>query len=952
MKKPITKLLGLAILIVLFIVISPIRKSISTICGVESESEENEEAEKESGVDGQMMTWFTARAYPDPYYLNDKFMKGWQEAEAIRHQQYASRRGRIMSGQWNSIGPSSGIGGRILSIAIDPTNSSKLFAGSASGGIWKSTNGGSSWSSVTTGFPVLGVSSIIIDATGNTIYAGTGEVYRIDSTSGTPNPGNTGFSVWKTRGTYGVGILKSTDGGTTWTQVLNRSTSQLFAIQTLRFDPSNSSTVYACATDGLYRSTDAGANWTKILNLTYVSDVVINGTSLVAAVGNLGNTVKGIFRSTNSGTSWTKISSSLPASFQGYIKFGYVSSAANTIIASIGVSEASGVNELYKSTDFGSTWTALSTSTHTQWQYWCAHDVAINPSNTNKLVYGGVKWYNYTLPSTRSTITTGHDDLHDVQFDPSNSNNVYICCDGGIYKSTNGGSSFSAINNGLGATQFYAPIGVSKQDANFIIGGLQDNGVYKTTNGGTSWSTVPGGYGDGSGCVVDPTNDQNLLASGDARNVYSSTNKGVNTTNELAYLGGTYDSRTAFASPLGISKSNPSVWYVGSDNLHKTSNSGGSWNITGVGTSYIDAKYKPAITLEISPVNSSKVYISTSNFSQYDNDVDALHLTGTPNVLKTTDGGTSFTSIKGSLPDRFVMDFAISPTYDDSVFIAVGGFGTSHIYVTGDGGSTWTSKGTGLPDVPFNAIVFDPLNPKVIYAGGDLGVYVSPDRGNTWYDFNNGLTDAVQIMDLQTSADNQLIAATHGKGIFKGALYSGVLPVAIVSFTGETMTGSNRLAWKVGQEIDVSHYELERSTDGLHFQKIATIKATNSGSYQYDDAVSNGSFYYYRLRTVDNDGSYKYSDIISLKRVSKNEFRVLNNPFQNEIQIQFSLSQSGKGRIDLYNAQGQLIKREFANVNSGQLTYTMSNLSSLPAGLYIVEAIVNDQRWKEKLLKK
>lgn len=958
MKKPILLLAALACLLVLWIPLKKSLKSLHENVWEKFDEDKGEEEESTSGIAGQMMSWFTARAYPDPYYLNDKFLKGWEQAQSIRNQQLATRKGRVMSGMWNSIGPNNSIGGRILSIAIDPTNNQKLFAGSASGGIWKSTNGGANWSAVNTNLPVLGVSSIIIHPTnGNVIYAGTGEVYRVDSTSGTPNPGNTGFNVWKTRGTYGIGIIKSTDGGVSWSQALSRSTSQLFGIQMLKFDPANANTLYACATDGLYRSTDAGSNWTKIFNVTYVSDVVINGTNIVAAVGNLGNTVKGIYKSTNSGSTWTKISSALPASFQGFIRLDNVSASANIIVASIGVSKSS-TTELYRSTDFGSTWTALSGSGHTSYQYWSAHDVKIDPSNTNHLIYAGVNTYSYTV-GTGSNGTVGgsiHADVHDIQFDPTNANIVYVCSDGGVSKSTNNGGTFSTINTGLGATQFYAPIGVSAQDANFIVGGLQDNYVYKTTNGGTSWSLVSSSMGDGAGCVVSPTNDNNVLVSGDARNIYSSTNRAVNITNELGYLGSTYDSRTAFAAPLAISKSNPAVWYVGSDNLHKTTNSGSTWNVTTPGTNYIDALHKTAITLEISPTNSNKLYVSTSNFAQFDNDADGLYVTGTPNVLKTTNGSTPFTSIMGTaantLPNRFVMDFAISKTNDDSVFAAVAGFGTSHIYVTGDGGLNWYPKGVGLPDVPFNAVLFDPVNPKVIYAGGDLGVYVSPDRGNTWYDFNNGFWDVVQIMDLQPSADNQLIAATHGKGIFKGALFSGILPVDIISFTGDILTNANKLQWKVGQEISVSHYELERSNDGNYFQKIATVRANNSINYRYDDAVSDGTTYYYRLKTVDNDGTFQYSDIVYLRRASKAGFRVMNNPFNGNITMQFSLAQSSKGQINLYNTEGKLIRHESLNMTSGQFTYEISGLSGLPNGAYFIEAIANSQRWKQKLLKK
>lgn len=954
MKKPIL-LLG-AIICLFAVFWFPLKKTFhfaNENSLEEFEKENEEEEEKETGVAGQMMSWFTARAYPDPYYLNDKFAKGWEQAEAIRNQQLANRKGRLMSGVWNSIGPNTVIGGRILTIAIDPTNSNKLFAGSASGGIWKSTNGGALWSPVTTNLPVLGVSSIIIHPTnGNIIYAGTGEVYRIDSTSGTPNPGNTGFNVWKTRGTYGIGILKSIDGGATWAQVMNKSTSQLFAIQTLRFDPADANTVYACATDGLYRSTDAGSSWTKILNLTYISDVVINGSNLVAAIGNLGNTVKGIYKSTDGGTSWAKITSGLPASFQGFIKMDCVSAVPNTIIASIGVSEASGVKELYRSTDFGTSWTALNNSTHTQWQYWSAHDVAINPFATDSLVFGGVKGFRFKISTAGiSSALSIHDDVHDVQFDPVKRGTVYICGDGGIYKSTNG-SSFSAINNGLGATQFYASLGVSTTDPNFFVGGLQDNGqVYYN---GTGWTTVSGVGGDGTACAVDPSNDNNVLVSRDARGVFKSTNGAANASNTATYWGSVADSRTAFAAPLAYSKSSPSIVYLGSDNLHKSTDGGGTWtnNSYSGAANYIDAQRKTAITLAVSPTNSNKVYASVSNFAQYDNDVDNLYVTGTPNVLKTTTGNTPFTSIKGSLPDRFVMDFAISKTYDDSVFIVLGGFGTSHVYVTGNGGTSWVAKGTGLPDVPFNAILFDPLNPKVIYAGGDLGVYASPDRGNTWYDFNNGFWDATQVVDLQATADNQLVAATHGKGVFKGALFSGILPVTIISFTGDATSAFNKIEWKTAQEVNVVRYEVERSTDGNNFQKIATIRANNSFTYKYEDGASNAGSYYYRLKIIDNDGTYKYSDIIYLKRVSKSEPRVMNNPFQNDIRIQFSITQSSKGQINLYNAEGQLVRKESVYMTSGQFTHSMNNLSALPAGTYFVEAIVNNQRWKQKLLKK
>jgi Sortilin, neurotensin receptor 3, len=295
----------------------------------ETAMREDEENEKETGADRQMASLWWSRAYPEPGDINDKFYKGWLHAKAMRETGPAYRGQQpaginVFSGNWMGIGPSQNIGGRILCIAVDPQNSNNLFAGSASGGIWKSYTGGTgttAWQPLYTGFPVLGVSSIIIDPNNsNVMYAGTGEVYRVDTS-------NIGFNVWKARGTYGVGIIKSTDRGSSWTQVFNKNMSGLFGVQMLKFDPLNSNIVYACTTDGLYRSVNAGSTWTRILSKIYVSDIAIHPTNtnqLVAAVGNLQNTDKGIYRSVDGGVNWTKITSGLPASFEGFIRLDNV----------------------------------------------------------------------------------------------------------------------------------------------------------------------------------------------------------------------------------------------------------------------------------------------------------------------------------------------------------------------------------------------------------------------------------------------------------------------------------------------------------------------------------------------------------------------------------------------------------------------------------------------------
>lgn len=925
-----------------------------------AEYDEEREAEEghETGADKQLAAWFTARAYPDPNYLNSKYLQGWeQHQQMIKDQDQNLRVTRLNAASWSSIGPNQTIGGRILSITIDPNNTNNLFVGSASGGIWKSTNAGSSWSYVNTGLPVLGVSSIVYHPTNsNILLAGTGEVYRVDTS-------NIGFNVWKARGTYGIGILRSADGGLTWSQAYNKTTAELFAIQMLKYDPSNSNNVFACATDGLYKSTDGGLSWTRILVKTFVNDIAIHPTNpaiMVVSVGNLVNADKGIYRTTNGGTTWTKITSGLPASFGGYITIENLGSTR--MYASIGKPSGT-TNELYQSSDFGATWIQKTGSAHCGGQYWFGHDLAIDPNNGNKVVMGGVSYYTYTSSSTttnagtRTAFASGvHADVHDIEYAPGSSTVIYIACDGGVYKTTNG-STFSNMNNGLAAVQFYASVAPSPVDPNIILGGLQDNGVIRYN--GTTWASVKGG--DGGPCTFHPTNGNIALLSNDARAVFYSSNSGSTSVQKLTNMGygygaTAYDDRTGFMAPLAISKSNPSIMYVASDNLHVSVDGGTSFQRPNPAdmTRPIEATYKTAIALAVSPTNPDKVYVSTSPFSQRAD--DRLNVNGLPNVLKSLNASSStaysFTSIKNTLPDRFVTDFAISNTNDDSVFAVLGGFGTSHVYVTGDGGASWTNVGAGLPDVPFNAVLIDPVDPQVIYAGSDLGVYVSPDRGGTWYAFNDGFWETVQVMDLQVTADNRLVAATHGKGAFIGGRYVSTVSVVTQAFTGKIAGEVNQLAWQVSKEKNVDRYEIERSRDEKHFQKIGVVSARDKSAYNYDDVNGAQGDYFYRLRIMDKSGRYSYSTIVSLKRSENLQVKVYENPFSDAIHLQIQSSKTSNAELRLFASNGKLITRQPIKLSAGPSYHTIDGLGYLATGIYYLEAITPKGKWNSKLLKK
>ncbi len=947
-------------------------------CNTYKNDSVNEEKEKEreghqTGADKQLASWLWTRGYPDATNMTQKYLKAWEEYKEIKKNTSGLSGNQISIesyGNWAQLGTSvANIGGRILTIAIDPNNANNLFIGSAGGGIWKSTNAGGSWSYVPTNLPVLGVASIVYHPTNSSILlAGTGEVYRT-------NNSNIGYNVWKARGTYGVGIIRSTDGGSTWTQVLSKNTSDLFAIQRLMYDPNNANTVYACATDGLYKSTDGGVSWsaTPLFAVNYVKDIAIHPTDanqIVISVGNLVDPVKGVYRTTNGGTTWTP-SATIGSTYQGYVS---LDNNGTRLYAGVG-SGGSG-SELYMSSDFGATWFLKTGSNHCGGQYWFAHEVEVDPSDANSVLMGGVNYYTYTSTNattggTRAAASGGHADVHDIEILSSNTNIIYIANDGGMYKSINGGTSFSAINNGLIAVQFYAAFAVSPSlaTANIMIGGLQDNGVVKFD--GTSWSTVVGG--DGGPSVFHPVNDQRVIYSNDARAVFYSTNAGGSETQPLINLGygyapAVYDDRTGFMAPVAISKSNPLIAYVGTDNLHISLDGGATFSRSdpaGAGaagmTRAIDATFKPAIALAISPTNPDKVYVSTSNLSQRTD--NSLNVTGNPKLLRSINasGNTTYTfsDITGSLPNRFITDIAISSVSDDSVYITMGGFGGGHVYLTPDGGATWLNRSTGLPDVPFNAIMIDPLRKNVIYAACDFGVYVSHNKGVNWFDFSTGFPEGTLVMDLQATADNKIVAATHGKGAFRSDLFVPpiTLPVTFTSFTGQNRNDANELRWNTEQEQNLSRYELERSLDGNYFKSIVSITAQNSTeatTYSYTDNFRNvlSSSFYYRLKAVNTDGTYYYSDVIFIRGNNKNDFKILGNPFSDQLLFRYNAAKVGKLIVSIIDMQGKIIRKEAQQVSIGSSYYTLNNLSSIPRGMYVLEVRINNEMYSNKIIRK
>ncbi len=993
------------------------------------EEEEKGKGPRLTGVEKQLSSWFWEKAYPNPSNLARKYMKAWEEVKELEKNSLLNNPNtRVLGGMgnWTAFGPKV-FGGRVLSIAINPTaaasGNNTIYIGSASGGIWRSyTNGvgATAWHYVETNKPILGVSSIVYHPTDtSTLLAGTGEVYRVQTLSSAPyssdQVGNIGRSVWKARGTYGIGILKSTDAGATWTHVMVADTQALFGVQKIKYHPTNTDSVFACTTTGLYLSEDGGDTWANLWPAVHVTDVVVNPSNtqqIVVAAGNVDNASKGLWRSTDGGASFTKLTfaaTTLPDSYARFKGFATLSLAGtNTIFAGFGNNDTDGNNsynetEIYRSTDFGVTWQVISNSNHAEFQAWFSHCITPFPGVTNKLFMAGVGKHVLSISGSTGTKTTVggggasmgsyltpgsqeggstyvHSDVHDIKFIPGSSSIAYFATDGGIFRTTNAnaspisGMTFNSCNGGLQIHQFYPTVAQSATNANLFIGGLQDNNVIRYN--GTGWARIIGG--DGGPCMFKPGNDNVVLMSRDTRYVAKSINAGASTANGndpdngashtnpvLSYLGTVpvgNDDRTSFMSPIGVSANNPERFYAGSDNLHVSTNGGSTFTGNGIpGTTYIEARNKTALSIGVAPTDANRLFVSLSPFAQnVTTSSEALHYNPPATIRRSTDGGTNFTTVITGLPDRLFTDFAISPTNADSVFVTVGGFGTSHIYVSGDNGSNWTPRSSGLPDLPFNTIIFDPANTSILYAGSDFGVWVSNDRGANWWPFNGGFWDATYVIDMVMAPGNKVRAITHGKGIFEADRWNGIistLPVNFRSFTGINRGTYNELAWNVDQESNLSHYVLERSTDGFSYQAIKQVTARNSTaptSYSYQDMIGTNPspVYYYRVRSVNLDGSYMYSEVVMIKISNKGKFEVLGNPFYNTLTIRYTVAQTAKLQLGLYDMQGKLIRREEVLARNGTSVYTMQGLSAIPAGIYLLNMEMDRNKTVLKVVKR
>lgn len=695
--------------------------------------------------------------------------------------------------EWTSLGPVN-IAGRMLSIAINHENPSIVFAGSASGGLWKSTSGGSgdnAWEYVYTGFPVLGVAAIAIDPqNAQAMFIGTGESYGTDTNM--PGVGPTRV----TRGSYGIGILKSTDGGETWEKSLDWSLNQKRAVQKIAINPLRSNSVWAATTEGTYVSYNGGESWTLKHGISMATDILINPndtTVMYFAFGGMQSEGHGIYRSTDAGSTLQAVdlvAAGGPDFVAGKIQLDMSGSDPDIVMASIGVTNGilGGLEGhippetyLMKTVDGGENWFTASTLNYSRIQGWYSHAVAIHPEDPDKVWTGGqlmTPYYSddggFNLESTDSlgmaqpALTPDNPseypyedypyqhawaDYHDIIFHPSNSDIIYFVNDGGVFRTTDGGFIFENCNSGLQTTQFYNGVSVSNVNSNLMIGGLQDNAsvIYE---GSPNWRRI--GLGDGGWAAINQSDNNTMYATAQFAYIIRSSNKFIDLEYDVLQPSDITVRNLNFICPVVLSPADNQTIYVGTEWIHKSSNEGNDWSRTNGGVS-LDGNAMSVLAASHQDVN--VVYAASSPE------------VATASVYRTTDGGENWFNITGNLPNLFPTDLFVNPNDDEHVFITYGGFGADHVYMTKNGGDTWVNITSNLPDVPTWAVTMDPENPDHIFIGNEIGIFRSINSGDNWEFINGNLPDAVFAIELViSSSDRKLRVVTHGNGVFETPL--------------------------------------------------------------------------------------------------------------------------------------------------------------------------------------
>jgi hypothetical protein len=874
----------------------------------------------------------------------------------------------IPNGQTTSI--STPVSGRVSAIVVHPTDPNIVYVGGAQGGVWRSLDGGATWTPIFDAAASLAIGSLALAPSNPSIlYVGTGEanlsldsffgvgLYRIDNADTAP-------------------VLNGPFNPTPTNDVIGAKAFTGRSISKILVDASDPATIFVATSSGvggsggdalgasppitglrgIYRSTNATSGSPAFTKLTVatigsiapdvtgnriITDMIYDptdatGNTIVCWIyGNAAALDGGIWRTTNAlagAPVFTQTFVTTLGSTRGSFAVNRVGGVTTMIVATgetaAGTSCLTNYGCLRRSTDGGVTWSAklAGGGGFCGGQCWYDDPVAISPADANIILIGGAgngscsRVYARSVNAGASFTAAGvgdvglHADAHAIAFAPSNPSIVYEGNDGGIYKSLDGGATWGSVNNGLNLAQ-YESIDTHPIDANFTIGGTQDNGTHWYQPSAV-WTRAD--YGDGGFAVIDQNAPDNTNVT-----MYHTY---YNSTNALLGFGrvtttvDAHDAGWAFfgcgGTANGIGCANAVLFYA------PLVRGPGNPNTLYYGSDRLYRSTNQGTTMSVvsqAPITASTpisaIGIAPSN--------DNIRVVGLINgaVWATTTGSSVLANIGAGLPAKYIGRIAIDPTNSDVCYVAYGGFGLAagqHVWKTTNlsaGIPTWSAAGSGLPDCPVNAFVIDPVNPSSLYAGTDVGVYSSTDGGASWTPFTTGMP-VVSVFGLSLQPTSRILrAATHGRGMFERFVDA---PVATqISLVGaEIIDGHPRMTWYTadgaGERLNVF-----RRTEPGDWATVGDALVDGTGQLVFEDRDAvRGRSYEYAVGLLIDGAERRAGNVwVDVPLDAAFALRAASMQGRGGLKFVVSLPTAAPANLDLMDVSG----RRVAHVDLGSL---------------------------------
>ena len=756
--------------------------------------------------------------------------------------------------EWREIGPAV-VGGRVSDIAVDETDTRIIYVGTATSGIWKSTNHGTTWEPIFTDQSTSSIGDVTLAPSNpNVVWVGTGE------------PQNRQSSPW------GDGVFKSGDGGRTWVQKGLQETRHISRIQVHPRDPE---VAYVAAVGnlwkesperGVYKTTDGGDTWQLVLYLdpnTGAIDLAMDPSdpnTLFAAMYsrrrtawgfNGGGPGSGLYRTVDGGGNWTRLDEGLPEGELGRIGLDIYRRDGNLVFAT--VEARNGQTGVYGSTDRGDTWAKLS-DTNPRPMYFS--QIRVDPNDPKRIYVGGqnlIRSDDGGETFTDDGARNVHPDHHALWIDPRDSNHLLLGSDGGVSTSFDGSETWRFYNN-LPIAQFYE-IGFDYRSPYWVCGGLQDNGTWcGPTNTldskgirNADWQKVGGG--DGFYVQIDPADPTVLYSesqNGSIGRVDTDTGEraSIRPTPSFELDEGTIPKkeypldedpdeearqyRFNWNAPMVVSAFDPSTIYLGSQMLLKSTDRGLNWTQISPDLTFdIDRSQLPI--MDVLPSDSMlarhdgvSFYSTVTVIAESPLNPNVLY-TGSDDgrVMGTQDGGVTWLDLTEGVRDlpsnTYVSRIVASESEEGRVYATFDGHYSGdfapYVYVSDNYGDRWRSITDGLPQTSVNVLAEHPDEGNLLFLGNEVGVFVSLDGGDRWDPLMNGLP-TVPVDDIRVQpAYNDLLIGTHGRGIW---VLDDIAPLEQLA-SGSVMAGTPYL-FLGGQAIQWRQRSISEWTASAEFR--------------------------------------------------------------------------------------------------------------------------------------